>query len=319
MGIKRLNTLLRQKCPNAFKRVHLSDFSNKTVALDTAYFMYRFKERGSYKDSLLRLLQTFERYSITPIFVMDGSCPREKREERINRSNRKRQMYERVEKLESDLRDYIETEHVSRELRELYEFKIKRNSNFSFEYDCVRRYVDKLRNRIISVNMDDFKLLDDLAKCFNVSVIVADTEAEVYCAKLCRNRLVDAVYTRDTDIYACLCPKIITSIVDDDSFIVVEIKDILGELNLEATSFVDMCILCGTDFNKNIPRIGSIRAYDIIKQYKSIENIRDKTNYDTSKLNYARVREILNTNCVVEGFEYTRIKCDSESLSKWIS
>lgn len=321
MGIKRLNTLFRQKCADIFKRVHLSEFSDKFIALDTAYFIYRFKECGSYKESILNMLRTFERFNVTPIFVIDGSCPKEKRDERINRSNRKRMLYDRVERLERDLCDYLDTGTVSSELQELYEFKIRRrNVNLSsFDYDNAKRHVDKMRSRMINVNGDDFRILEDLAKCFNANVIVADTEAEIYCAKLCRNGLVDAVYTRDTDIYACLCPRVITD-HDDSNVVVVELKDIMEGLKLEASSFVDMCIMCGTDFNKNIPRIGSIRAYELIRQYGSIENVRDKTNYDVSTLNFRRVREIFRTDGVLSAATtFSRIKRDDDLLSKWIS
>lgn len=37
--------------------------------------------------------------------------------------------------------------------------------------------------------------------------------------------------------------------------------------------FVDLCILLGCDYCESIRGIGPKRAYDLIKQYKSIEEI----------------------------------------------
>ncbi len=53
--------------------------------------------------------------------------------------------------------------------------------------------------------------------------------------------------------------------------------------------FVDFCILCGTDFNHNIEKIGAVRAYDLIKKHKSIKNL--PTVYNKIPLNTAVLNE----------------------------
>jgi 5'-3' exonuclease len=47
--------------------------------------------------------------------------------------------------------------------------------------------------------------------------------------------------------------------------------------------------MCGTDYNKNIFKVGPEKAYRLIKEFGSIDKIEG---YDISVLNHIRVREI---------------------------
>lgn len=46
-----------------------------------------------------------------------------------------------------------------------------------------------------------------------------------------------------------------------------------NELNLTRDSFIDLCILCGTDFSGTVQGIGPHRALQWIKKYGSIEQV----------------------------------------------
>lgn len=45
------------------------------------------------------------------------------------------------------------------------------------------------------------------------------------------------------------------------------------EMGLTRDQFIDLCILCGTDFSATIHGIGPIRAYDMIRRHGSIERV----------------------------------------------
>ena len=62
--------------------------------------------------------------------------------------------------------------------------------------------------------------------------------------------------------------------------------------------------MCGTDYNDNIPRIGSKTAYKHIKNYRSIENFSEETSTDISILKQDRVRELFT---VFEDYNITTI------------
>ena len=65
-------------------------------------------------------------------------------------------------------------------------------------------------------------------------------------------------------------------------------------MGINMDQFIDLCILMGCDFLPTLPKIGKQRAYDLIKQYGSIEKVLgslDKTKYPVpDDYNYEGVR-----------------------------
>jgi len=43
MGIKSLHKFLRNKCPEIYKTIHLSELAYKKVAVDVSLFMFKYK------------------------------------------------------------------------------------------------------------------------------------------------------------------------------------------------------------------------------------------------------------------------------------
>ena len=125
------------------------------------------------------------------------------------------------------------------------------------------------------------------------TMMTSKTEAEKYCSYLCTNGTVNAVLSDDTDLFAHLCPKILSKYnpFSNTCYFVV-LQSLLDELGLSRSEFVDFCIMCGTDYNKNCPQIGTLRAFNFIKKYKSIENFSEQTQTCVDMLNYKRVREL---------------------------
>ncbi len=68
------------------------------------------------------------------------------------------------------------------------------------------------------------------------------------------------------------------------------------DLGLTRESFIDLCILCGTDFSGTISGIGPHRALQWIKKYESIENVLEnlhKTTYKPQEtFNYTLARHV---------------------------
>ena len=72
--------------------------------------------------------------------------------------------------------------------------------------------------------------------------------------------------------------------------------------------FVDVCILCGCDYCPTIPKIGPMRAYQYIMQYKSIEGMILSNKFtisDEFRERYLKSREL---------FKIFQNKIDLESL-----
>jgi len=65
----------------------------------------------------------------------------------------------------------------------------------------------------------------------------------------------------------------------------VKLSAVLEGMELTMNEFIDLCILLGCDYCDTIRGIGPVKAYDLIKKHKSIEEILkhiDQTKYPVS-------------------------------------
>ena len=80
MGIKHLNQFLTEKCDNhAIKKMHLSKFSGKRIAVDASIYLYRFMGENRFIEYMYLMISIFKEYKIDPIFIFDGASPPEKK------------------------------------------------------------------------------------------------------------------------------------------------------------------------------------------------------------------------------------------------
>ena len=118
-------------------------------------------------------------------------------------------------------------------------------------------------------------------------------EAETTCVDLCKRGIVDAVLTEDTDVLAYGVDIFLSKIdTKNETICIISYEDILSHLNLNNRQFTELCIMCGTDYNTNINKVGPSNAFKLLTKYGSIDNIALETEYDISCLNHKRVLEL---------------------------
>ncbi|RUS21947.1 PIN domain-like protein [Endogone sp. FLAS-F59071] len=104
-------------------------------------------------------------------------------------------------------------------------------------------------------------------------------EAEAMCAKIATNGHADAVVTEDTDAVvfgdAPVFRHFFHSRIHPYAYPIMELNPVTARtaLGLTRAAFIDLCILCGTDFSSTLPQIGPVRALDKIQKYGTIEAI----------------------------------------------
>jgi 5'-3' exonuclease len=162
---------------------------------------------------------------------------------------------------------------------------------------------------------------------FGIPYITAPGEAEILCAELVKRGVADAVMTKDTDVLACCVPIMLCDVdIGTKEFTQIRIETILSGLKLDELSWLDLCIMCGTDFNDNIPRVGPVTSLNYIKKYKTIETIgesvtkvdkhtKQKVKIDISALAHEKTRELFRCDEVPEKLEPTR-KPDIEKIEE---
>ena len=151
-----------------------------------------------------------------------------------------------------------------------------------------------MRSQVLDISQNDFLLTKQLFTILNVPFYDAPLEAETMCSDLCKRGIVDAVLSEDTDVLAYGAPIFLSKIdTVNDTCIQINYEYMLNCLDLSKESFLDLCIMCGTDYNKNIYKVGCESSFKYIKKYDNIDNIaKNINNLDISELKHLRTREL---------------------------
>lgn len=316
MGIHNLNKFLRTKCPQVFKNIHISEFAYKKVAIDITLFLCKFKAVCGEKwvSAFINLVSSLRRNEIHCVFIFDNGAPIEKTTEKEERRKQQENVKKRVFDLELALEKFKNTNQIDPILIELHSKLtpsekpprrlLGNNNNSSIDMNAVENKIKKMKNYILNICEEDFILARKLFDILNVPYYSAPLEAECACADLCKRGLVDAVLTEDTDVLAYGSPIFLSKIdTSNDTCVQIVYSEVLEALNITSSEFLDLCIMFGCDYNKNINKVGIETAYKYILAYKTIDEIEKKKNLDVSVLNHKRTRELFT--------KYEKIKIES--------
>jgi len=306
MGIKNLRVILNQKCRNAINTRKLSCYAGMKIGIDLSIFLYKYLyNNGDHIEGLTRLILRLLKNQITPVFVLDGKPPKEKDET----------IQERKEKKEIlSIKKNIIDNCINMEKNDFQSFKtnvnniIEKTNNETFiidetelkllydkTTDELEKESDKITRKIIHVtsyHIDSCKKLFDL---FGIKYIHQPCEAESLMAVLCKEKIIDACISEDTDILAN-GGFIFLRDFNADKNTVEEycLEGILNGLEMKQEQFIDMCILCGCDYTTKINGIGPINAYKLILKYGNIETVIEynKKYVIPNNFNYQKAREL---------------------------
>ena len=312
MGIKRLKDLIKKYAPMSISEVHLSNFRLQKIAIDVTLYLFRSKAKANSKGApdqwitdFLYIVACLRRNNIHPIFVFDSSAPLEKDETKKERASKKQSVRDRVNHISSLLEEYYKDGTVAPGLFDFVDDKkqdLLSPGEKILDIDLVISKLDRLKSQIIDIHKSDFILIRELLDILGVPHIDAATEAEKTCSFLSREGVVDAVLTEDSDVLAYFTKTFVSNLDTVKNMVtVIDFPRVLQDFGLSRQSFLDLCIMCGTDYNNNIKGIGPEKSFRLISQYKSIENIEALTDslgnklYDTTPLNYIRTRELFES------------------------
>lgn len=280
MTIKGLNELKKRHAENACFKLSIKDFSGKRVAIDANLWMKKNMSiarnkiidmtdlkndeinnqdiRREWFLTLIKFVIKWLSYNITPIFVFDG-IPRKEKQKTID---------DRHEKQSA----------VKYKIDAFYAMLKDKNAPSSI--------IDDLKKTLKSYNhisIEERELFLMILKGIGIPCLKSVHDAEQLCSLLCIDGKVAAVYSDDTDNYAFGCPLLITGFSQSYTYDqygnavpdvnCVRLDKILEGLNLTYNTFIDLCIMCGCDYNKNIPGYAAIKSYNLLKKYGSIDKL----------------------------------------------
>ena len=240
MGIKLLNSLIKKRCGNMNNLISLYRLKDKIITVDISIYLYRFKSVDKLMENMFILCSLMCFYEIKPLFVFDGIPP------------------------------HLKTDEL--ELRKKKKIEAKRKFNeLKFSKVSAKR-IERLKRMFTSINKKEIEDTKKLIKLFGLSYITAEGEADEICAKLVIANQAYACLSEDTDLFVYGCPRVLRYIsLRNHTVVIYHTDKILSELKLNMERFRKMCIISGTDYNKNSSNYNIFYYYDIYKDGREIE------------------------------------------------
>ena len=282
MGIKGLASFLKSKYPSVFVEIpDINIYAGMKFAIDTSIFMYKFAN-GRVDDD--RFLMNFvyqynslKALNIQAIYIFDGEHVGKEQTHEKRAIAKERAVSSRDEKLVA-LNEELSSHTTATNVLD------------------IAAQIDKLERSIISINKQHYSTLKSLFDEHKIPYYTAIGEAEKGCAYLGAGGLVDVVVSEDYDCLPCGAPILLKNLGSSkNSLIELRLNTLLEQLELSYVEFVDFCILCGSDFNTSLPKIGPVSALAKIKKHRSIEGVLLATGHGAneelmSRFNYQQAR-----------------------------
>jgi flap endonuclease-1 len=309
MGIKNFSTLLKDKASPAFIKMDIADLYGKRIAIDLNNLMYRYfssyLKEEIYQTDIVQNNVNREKvvvkwihgiidfgllwleHGVTPVFVLDGDTRKEKEDTKQKRISEKKKARDTSQELLSKIRQ-------SKSL-----FDIQSNDIIELK---------KQMSKDVSLKIEEVEQLTANLKDFKFPILRAEYDSEQLCCALAIEGKVEAVFSTDMDCLVYGTSYLITDF-DKESrgeglkLNAISLSKTLECLDVSFRTFVDVCIMCGCDFNQNMPKIGPKRSYDLMKEYEQIENLPDL--YPIEILQHRKCREI---------FEFVESKIEEKQL-----
>ena len=303
MGIKGLTKLLRTKAPRAIEKLcpRGSDlearFRGKTFVLDTAIFMYKFMygchggAGPTVADKFLELAGGLDGIGVTPFFVFDGVAPLEKaatHEARTAERDRgkvrlatKRKAVDTLEEAVAKKRRGSRTAEDSLETAALVTALVK-----------ARDVKVRAERCDFTVTPADFTIVRGALEGAGFRCYTARDEGEKGCAFIAalldaRERGSAIAVTEDMDalpfgapcVFRNLTLRLLTPDIEPAwptkpgmAPFLIHREALLEGLHIGPATFVDLCIMCGSDFTGTKPRgIGPVKALEALRISGTIE------------------------------------------------
>jgi len=257
MGIKSLTKLIKSKSPDSIETSQYHKLSGKRIAIDASLYIYQclmnVRQDGKFltndNDKITSHISgifyknvNLLSMNITPIYIFDGKPPIEKYE---------------VIKLRQE------------------KAKIAKTELENVDENCSKSTKDKLEKKTIRLTKTHIDDIKNLLNLMGIEYLHMDGEGEALASELCRIGYVDYVMTEDMDTLPFGCPRLIRNCLDrkqkrKDLISIIHLDKVLSDLKLDYNKFVDLCILCGCDYCQNIPKIGIVKALNIIKDFDNV-------------------------------------------------
>jgi len=238
MGIISLNSFLNAS--NYKKNMYIHELKNKKICVDIYNFIYKFLANGKLIPQLEKMCKLFHKHNIHVLFVFDGKYDKIKEQTQINRKKKR----ETAEKKYQTL-------------------MLKKNLNKND-----KRILGKVKRERVKVTKWD---IYDTKKCLDhcgMKYVVANGEAEEFCAELVNKNKVFACMSDDTDMFPYGCKNVIRRFnINNKKMELYNYKNLLNDLMMSSDIFKIICCLSSNDYNSKSKKKNFIYYNNLYQKY----------------------------------------------------
>lgn len=268
MGAKNIKKFIEEtgySFNNKIKLSSLAKLSNnlsiKRIAIDISQLIHRYNSKD-YIISIIKVFNRFKYNNISPVFVFDGKPPIAKKRVLDKRKKVKQRTLEKILNFEKKLEE-IES---NKNLISTNEYKEKKNS---IEID-----IKKFKKRTFSIKREHIQNLKGVFNLLQIPYIHLNFEADLICALLVKNKIVDACLSDDMDLLAFGCSIILR---DYDLFkntvSVIIANDICKKMEINQEQLTYIMIFNGCDYSYKLNNINMSYIHTLFKTGKSIKEV----------------------------------------------
>jgi 5'-3' exonuclease len=252
MGVRFLNTLIKRKAPSALKYVSLSQYSGKTIVIDTSIYIHKYLASNSLMESMYFMISQFKHLNITPVFIFDGVAPAEKKGVLNARASVRENALEQYNRLDTLL-------HKSEIVGAIAEPSTSSSASAAYSVDCscecpeqIRRRMQSLKRRFMRISNFELNELKRLMREFGVQYIESDGESDLLCAYLVKCGFAQVCMSDDMDLFLYGCPVVLRHVnIWHSTGVEYTLDTILRDMAVSLHGFQMVCILSGTDYTSN--------------------------------------------------------------------
>ena len=254
MGVRGLYSYIKKHSP-ILTFQELFQIPNRKYGLDISQIIFKYK--GDH-EKILEYINMFTNHNQKLLCVFDGKSEIYKQDEMERRNKQREDKMKDAQKVKDLLEKY--SAELSDQEKKILEEKYNSYAKSGWQL------TQDLRHGIKRLLYENY-----------IPLIKSTIEADTLLAQLSKDQYIDFVISGDMDLLALgaeyLC---VPHENDDNKLYVVQRSNFLQFINLNDTSFRQLCTLCSTDVKKKGQPPSFQEALPYFQKYKNIETLREK-------------------------------------------
>lgn len=301
--------------------LHFSKLHNKKIAIDISNFIFRFilKKNTHYLNSFLYLFNTFKKYNIHCIYVFDGNPPKEKKKTLEKRKRVRNKNIDKLKNYMNELKEFNQEVIKNSKVKETHLIKDKDKNNDTLEIEeNIHKNIQKYKKKTYKITKDHINEIKTLLDLLKLSYIHINYEADLVCAYLVKNNIVDGCLTNDNDLIGYQCPIIYKDLnFETNTLKIINTNKLSTLLNLDLNRLTFLLVLFGCDYSSKIHfdllekiyklLIENVSIDEIITKYLKNENIINAYNLFMSNIIINLEKDIHNYKDLLTNYKYLKI------------